>query len=123
MKRVTLNIPLSLSSNSRLKENVVSAIFLSHTDSRVDATIFIWCLKMLFIQWSRREDITHFDERGTTISASVSYVFCQSAYDTLRGKKINIVEPINISVQLHRSEILKSPHSLWYNHEKSYEVL
>lgn len=41
---------------------------------------------MLFIQ---HYDITHFDDRGTTISASVSYVFCQSVYAVLREKKKN----------------------------------
>lgn len=79
---------------------------------------------MLVILWCWYKDVTHFDERGTTISASVSYVFCQSVYDTLKGKKASHnVQPIRFVAQLQQSKILKSPHSLWYNHEQSYEVL
>lgn len=54
---------------------------------KVISQILIKCLKMLVIIWNRHKNIAHFVERGTTISASVSYVFCQSVYEALKGKK------------------------------------
>lgn len=108
MNRVTLNSPLSLSSNSRLEEKrgpcytavklLIKPKVYKETNCTKHADTCYQCSSDIII--SSTDDITYLEDRGTTISASVSYVFCQSAYPVLKQQR-SIMLASQLSVFLH----------------------
>lgn len=64
---------------------------------------------------------TYFEDRGTTISARVSYVFCQSGYDVLQEWHHSVTKTY-FRIQIFAS-VQTYVCSLWYNHQQSDEIL